>query len=148
MSVKVIPEKIHLMGFRILHAEMKSPFEFDMHQIASFENDVKFDMSFNLEDDMVKADFDVHIRTISEANTNEEEASSNFSFVYIFNVENFKDLAKVIDDESLDIHGGLSNSLASIVYSTTRGVLMTRFQGTALADFILPIIDPNKLVTK
>lgn len=147
MSAKVIPDKIHLTGFRILHAEMKSPFEFDMHQIDSFENDVKFDMAFNLEDSMVKADFDVKITTISKENTNTEEATAAFSFVYIFHVENFKDLAKVINDDSLDIHGGLSNALASIVYSTTRGVLMTRFQGTALADFILPVIDPQQLVT-
>lgn len=146
MSAKVIPEKIHLQGFRILHAEMKSPFEFDMHQIASFENDVKFDLSFNLEDNMVKADFEVTINTISTENTNREEASAAFSFVYIFHIENFKELAKVVNNDSLEIHVGLSNALASIVYSTTRGVLMTRFQGTALADFILPIIDPAKLI--
>jgi len=148
MSAKVIPDKIHLVGFRILHAEMNSPFEFDMQQIGSFENDVKFDMSFNLEDAMVKADFDVKIKTVSLEKTNVEEATAAFSFVYIFHVENFKDLAKVLDDDSLDIHGGLSNALASIVYSTSRGILMTRFQGTALADFILPIIDPQKLIAK
>jgi hypothetical protein len=148
MSAKVVPDKIQLVGFRILHAEMKSPFEFEMQQIASFENDVKFDMAFNLEDSMVKADFDVQIKTISNEDTNSEEATAAFSFVYIFHVENFKELAKVIDDDTMDIHGGLSIALASIVYSTTRGVLMTRFQGTALADFILPIIDPQKLVSK
>lgn len=148
MSAKVVPDKIHLVGFRILNAEINSPFEFDLKQIASFENDVKFDLSFNLEDAMVKADFNVKITTISRENTNNDEATSAFSFVYIFHVENFKELAKVIDDYSLDIHGGLTNALASIVYSTTRGVLMTRFQGTALADFILPIINPQNLVNK
>jgi hypothetical protein len=148
LSAKVIPNKIHLVGFRIIHAEMKSPFEFDIHQIGSFENDVKFDMFFNLEDAMVKADFNVTIKTLSKENTNCDEATAEFSFVYIFHVENFSDLAKVMADNSLDIHVGLSTALASIVYSTSRGVLMTRFQGTALADFILPIIDPQKLISK
>ncbi len=148
MSANVIPDKIHLVGFRIIHAEMKSPFEFDIYEIGSFENDVKFDMFFNLEDAMVKADFDVTIKTLSKENTNSDEATAEFSFVYIFHVENFSDLAKVMDDDSLDIHVGLSTALASIVYSTSRGVLMTRFQGTALADFILPIIDPQKLISK
>lgn len=148
MSAKVIPDKIHLVGFRIIHAEMNSPFEFDIHQIGSFENDVKFDMSFNLEDAMVKADFDVTIKTLSKEHTNSDEASAAFSFVYIFHVENFSELAKVMIDDTLDIHSGLSTALASIVYSTSRGILMTRFQGTALADFILPIIDPQKLVSK
>jgi hypothetical protein len=147
VSVKVIPEKIHLVAFRILHAELISPFEFDTNHIVSFEDKVKFDMAFSLDDNMVKAIFHVEIATISEQQTNGQEATANFEFVYLFMVENFKDLAKVIDDNTLDINGGLSNALASIVYSTTRGVLMTRFQGTALADFILPIIDPAKLVS-
>lgn len=148
MSVKVIAEKIHLVGFRILHAEMKSPLEFDTEMIDSFSNNFKFDLSFNLDDNMVKADFVIEIDTISEADSNKEEASSKFHIVYIFNVENFKELAKVIDDNNLDIEGGLATSLASIVYSTSRGILMTRFQGTALADFILPVIDPSKLLDK
>ncbi|MBU2020292.1 MAG: hypothetical protein KJ941_11660 [Bacteroidetes bacterium] len=148
MSAKVIPEKIHLVAFRILQAEMNSPFEFDTNYIHSFEDEVKFDLAFSLEDNMVKTDFQVEIATISEEHTNEQEASANFTFVFVFNVENFKELATAINDETLDINGGLSNALASIVYSTSRGILMTRFQGTALADFILPIIDPAKLLVK
>lgn len=147
-QVKIVPNKIHLIGFRILHAEINSPFEFETDKIASFNNDVNFEMAFNLEDKMVKADFSVEIQTISTKETNENEATAKFEFVFIFNVENLDDLAKIIDENTLDINGGLSNALASIVYSTSRGILMTRFQGTAMSEFILPVIDPNELINK
>ncbi|MNY64312.1 hypothetical protein D3C86_2014030 [compost metagenome] len=51
-------------------------------------------------------------------------------------------------DETITIHPALGNALASITYSTSRGILMTRFQGTVLSDFILPVIDPNSLLEK
>ncbi|WP_043023864.1 hypothetical protein [Fluviicola taffensis] len=146
MSAKVIADKIHITGFRILHAEMNSPFDFDTNAIKLFDNTTKFDLAFNLEENLIKSDFFIEIKTESKENTNLEEATAKFHFAYIFNVENFKELTVVVDDTNLDINGGLANSLASIVYSTTRGILMTRFQGTALADFILPVRDPNELI--
>lgn len=147
MSAKLIPEKIHLIGFRILHAEMNSPLEFNIDSITSFDNSNSLDLAFGIEEGMIKAEFSVDITTISE-DANEEEASAKFHFAYIFHVENFSDLVVVMEDNTLDVKGGLTNAVASIVYSTSRGVLMTRFQGTALANFILPVIDPNKLINK
>jgi hypothetical protein len=148
MSVKVIPEKIHLQTFRILNAEIKSPFNFETSKIERFETNSEFDMAFNFEDCMVKADIIVTVNSVSEKDTNEEDSSAIFHLVYIFHVENFKELAIIVKDNILDLKGGLANSLASIVYSTTRGILISRFQGTALADFILPVIDPNILITQ
>ena len=51
-------------------------------------------------------------------------------------------------DEIITVHPALGNALASITYSTSRGILMTRFQGTVLSDFILPVINPNDLLEK
>ncbi len=146
MSVKVIPEKIHLQAFRIVDAQMQSPFEFESDKIERFETTSDFDLTFNWEDSMIKADFKVDVKSFSLANTNKDEASALFHFVYIYYVENFKDLAQILDNETLDLKGGLANAIAAITYSTSRGILMTRFQGTALSDFILPVIDPNKLI--
>jgi hypothetical protein len=48
----------------------------------------------------------------------------------------------------INLLGGLGNALASITYSTTRGILMTGFQGTALCNFILPVKDPDELLNQ
>ena len=104
-------------------------------------------MGFNLEDKLVRADFSVHVETKSNEDTI-EEAVGNFSFVYVFYVDNIEELTTLEKDETITIHPALGNALASITYSTSRGILMTRFQGTVLSDFILPVINPNDLLEK
>ncbi|GAO27720.1 hypothetical protein JCM15548_14569 [Geofilum rubicundum JCM 15548] len=46
----------------------------------------------------------------------------------------------------MDLHPDLGNALSSVTYSTSRGILLTKMQGTALQNFVLPIINPNKLL--
>ena len=106
---------------------------------------VDLDMAFNLDEKLIRSDFKVKIETESK---NEKEATGEFKFVFLFEVENLDDLAfeDEKDSSNLIIDSGLSNAIASISYSTSRGILMTRFNGTALENFILPVIDPNELV--
>jgi hypothetical protein len=56
------------------------------------------------------------------------------------------ELAIETKPKHLEIHSGLANAIASISYSTARGIILSRFQGTALREFILPVIDPNSLL--
>ena len=55
-------------------------------------------------------------------------------------------MAKADKNDSIELDPGLGNALSSITYSTARGVLLTRLQGTALQNFVLPVINPNKLL--
>lgn len=142
----LIPEKIHLTNIYILNGEMYSPLAFDREQIQEYNTTYQFGLSFKLDESLVKADFEVELQTVSNTDINEEEATARFHLVYLFMVENLDDLAIVQKDGTIELQGGLGNVLASIAYSTTRGTLITRFQGTALADFILPVIDINRLL--
>ncbi len=71
-----------------------------------------------------------------------------FHFVYVFHVENLQELAIPDENKGISLNGGLGNALASITYSTSRGILLTRLKGTGLENFILPVIDPNSLLKK
>jgi len=102
-------------------------------------------LGFNLEDTLVKADFKVEIAMKSEGE-NEEESKGTFHFVYIFHVENLEELAIPDKNYQIELNGGLGNALASITYSTTRGILFARLKGTSLENFVLPVIDPNNLL--
>jgi hypothetical protein len=68
--------------------------------------------------------------------------------VFIYHVENLNDLAKPDDKNLIELHPGLAKALSSVTYSTSRGILLTRLQGTALQNFVLPIINPNTLLHK
>jgi hypothetical protein len=148
MSANILqPEKIEIVDFKIIKGQINSPFDFEIEKVAGHTFNVDFELGFNLEDKLVKADFSVHVETKSNENTI-EEAVGNFSFVYVFYVDNIEELTTLEEDETITIHPALGNALASITYSTSRGILMTRFQGTVLSDFILPVINPSDLLEK
>lgn len=148
MSANILqPKKIEIVDFKIIKGQINSPFNFNEENVAGHNFNVDFELGFNLEDKLIKADFSVNVETKSD-DENIEEAIGNFSFVYIYYVDNIDELTTLEMDETITIHPALGNALASITYSTSRGILMTRFQGTVLSDFILPVIDPNSLLEK
>ena len=140
------PEKIRILDYRIIKGVIDTPLDFNQVEITGFSSDVSFSMSFNLNDSLVKADFQVEVITQSDDGT--DAATGSFHLIFIYLVENFEQLVSVdnLNKPQLDVHPDLSNALASVTYSTARGILMTRFQGTALDEFILPVIDPNSIL--
>ena len=148
MSANILqPKKIEIVDFKIIKGQINSPFDFQIEKVDGHTFNVDLELGFNLEDKLVKADFSVNVET--KSNDDEiEEAVGNFSFVYIYYVDNIEELTNLESDETITINPALGNALASITYSTSRGILMTRFQGTVLSDFILPVIDPNSLLEK
>jgi hypothetical protein len=141
------PEKIEIVDFKIIKGQINSPFDFEEEKVQGHNFNVNFELGFNIPDKLIKADFLVNVETKSE-NTHTEEAVGAFSFVYVFYVDNIEELTKLEKDNTVTINPALGNALASITYSTSRGILMTRFQGTVLSDFILPVINPNSLLEK
>lgn len=146
MSANLLqPEKIEIVDFKIIKGQINSPFDFDGLKVQGHSFNVDFELGFNIPDKLIKADFKVDIKTKSEKEDT-EEAKGEFSFVYIFHVDNIHELTKLEQDGTVTLSPALGNALASITYSTSRGILMVRFQGTALSHFILPVINPNKLI--
>ena len=94
---------------------------------------------------MIKADFSVEIKTESKGE-NAKEVSGIFHLVFTYRLENLEELAKSDKNNLIELHPALSNALSSKTYSTSRGILLTRLQGTALQNFVLPVINPNKLL--
>ncbi len=138
--------KLEILDFKIIKGSIESPFEFQTDKVEGHKFEVKFDMGFNLMDKLVKAEFEMEV--VTQSSSEQEEAKGYFCFAYMFGVENLEELA--LPDERkkghLNIDSALANALASVTYSTSRGILLTRFQGTALESFILPIINPNDLL--
>lgn len=141
------PEKIEIVDFKIIKGQIISPFDFEIDEVEGHTFNVDFELGFNLDDKLVKADFSINVETKSKQ-ADIEEAVGTFSFVYVFYVENIEELTTLEKDQTVTLHPSLGNALASITYSTSRGILMSRFQGTALSDFILPVINPNNLLEK
>ena len=141
----LVPEKIHLTEFRILKGQISSPVDFKIKRILTYRSDIGFDMAFNLVKKLIKADIQIKVQTESDGK-NKEEADGFFHIAFFFTVENLGELTQESHIGIIEVHPGLANAIASITYSTARGVILSRFQGTALCDFILPVINPNTLL--
>ncbi|MFT5668920.1 MAG: hypothetical protein ACI9DK_003125 [Vicingaceae bacterium] len=143
---KLIPEEIQLADFGVIKGGINCPLDHDNSLVLKHDYKVDFNLAYNLETNEVQTDFDFKVKTIS-SDKQVCEAKGKFKFAFLFNVNNLVDLVRHDDEkDELMVSPHLGNALASITYSTSRGILMTRFQGTALSDFILPIVNPNDLL--
>lgn len=139
------PDKIALIDFKMIKGHAETSENFDISKIAGHQLDNSLQLGFNLDDKLAKADFTVSVKTDSKGE-NESEATGNFHLIFIYRIENLEELAILEKNKRLNLNSGLANALSSVTYSTSRGILLTRLQGTALQNFILPIINPNKLL--
>lgn len=140
------PKKILIREFKITRGNINCPDYFDIEGIESFEFNVNLDLGFNIEENLIRSAFTVNVATKSREQG--EEATGSFHLIFIFSYENLRDHTRVGGDESVSCNPYLANAIASITYSTSRGILLSRFQGTAMKNFILPVVDPNSLLSK
>ncbi|WP_026768741.1 hypothetical protein [Asinibacterium sp. OR53] len=140
-----VAEKISVVDFKLVKGQVDIPEDFDPVKIEGHHVDNSLELGFNLDDKLIKSDFIIDIKTESKG-VNKIEANANFHFVFIFHIENMDDLAKLDKSDRIILDPLLANALSSITYSTSRGILLTRLQGTALQGFILPVIDANVLL--
>lgn len=141
---KIDPEKITMREFRLVKGSIDSPFDFRISDIKSFDFKVQFEIGFNLEEELIKTDFIIDVSTVS--NEPVTEATCNYHLVFLFHVTGLNDHVQLTPEGLTDCSPYLANAISSITYSTARGILMSRFQGTIMQDFILPVVDPNALL--
>lgn len=139
------PEKIKLIDCKTIKTEINAPENFDIGNITGHQLEHTFQLAFNLEEKLCKADITVRIQSNSQE-SQPEGSHCYFHFAFIYRIENLEELAIPAKNNRLNINPSLANALASVTYSTTRGLLIVKLQGTPLQNFILPVIDPGKLV--
>lgn len=147
-KLKVIPEKIHLAGIRIL----KSHFEVDPSAVDSPEiiekikTGLKSESGFNLEDNYQS--FRLFVK-IQGYNKKEEKISvrGEYHIDFHFFIDNLKDfITEEADSDQFSVASELGATIAGISYSTSRGIILDRTQTTDFNGVILPVINPHKLL--
>lgn len=103
-------------------------------------------LSINPKVDLLKPDLRIEVITESEGD-NMEEARAVFHIQYFMRVDDIAGFTVSREAEKIVLHNDLGNYIASLNYSTTRGILLTRVSGTGLRDFILSVIDTDTLLS-
>lgn len=140
------PENIKILGWNMVLEQINSPLDFDSSLISWHGFHAVMNLDINPEDDLLKADLRIEVITESEGN-NMEEAQAIFQILYYIKVEDISYFTISRQAEKIVLHSDLGNLIATLTYSTSRGILLSRVMGTGLKDFILPVIDTDSLLS-
>ncbi|AZI31926.1 hypothetical protein [Kaistella carnis] len=133
-------DKLHFLSFKTIEENVSVPEFFNENLINEFDTTNKVDIAFNIEQKLIRAQFDIEVATIS---ANEKEAKTNLKFVFIFKCDNMEELAKAQQKDAAEIDANLGFAVSAISHSTARGILLVKLSDNVFSDFILPIVKPK-----
>jgi|JI9StandDraft_2_1071091.scaffolds.fasta_scaffold151766_3 hypothetical protein len=146
-SKKIVPDKINIIGIKILGGNITSDSNVQGEIIKSYQ--VQFGVSdeLNFEEKKFRFLFNVNIDALDEGE-NLIGVNGQYNVEYIFYIDNLEYYVSSADHEKKNIvfHDILPYTLLSIVYSTSRGIVLSRTTGTILEGVILPVINVQDLM--
>ncbi|NLA47993.1 MAG: hypothetical protein GX876_00870 [Bacteroidales bacterium] len=153
---RIGPEKIHLLGITLLKANfipnnkfLKTRQEPD-HITVGYSQKSRFDFK----EGSVLIILDIKL-TGKDQKNNEIGLEGQYSIEFLFSIENFKDFVieskETVNNKEVitkQVDGILGGTLMGICYSTARGIILERTQGTPFQNrgVIIPVINPNDLL--
>jgi hypothetical protein len=146
-SIQIVPKEINILGIKILGGNIASDPNVQSEKIKSYQ--VQFGVSDELyfEEKKFRFLFNVNIEALDEKD-NLIGVNGQYNVEYIFHIDNLEHYVSSIDHERKNIvfHNILPYTLLSIVYSTSRGIILSRTIGTILDGVILPVINIQDLI--
>lgn len=135
---------IALLDVKIVEGRVESHEDFSLADIVGFDPECTLRIFLGHLGNMLRAELKIWVDT--ESLPNQPEAHGHFHFNFYFEVDGLREWITEEVTGDLIMDHGLQNAIASVTYSTARGILISRFQGTAFQRFILPVVNPNDLL--
>jgi len=146
-NIEIVPEKIHLRSIKLLGGNITANEDSSMEKIFGFnvQYGVKDELAF--EENIFRFVFSVNLEALNK-NEMPIGVRAQYSIEFIFYIENLAHYISAMDKKKNTIvfNPILPNTLLSIVYSTSRGIILSRTQGTVMEGVILPVIDTKALL--
>ena len=142
-SSSLTPDKIRFVDYIIPSFEISSDEGYVVTEAPGFNYKLDFDLQFNDKDKLIRADLQIEMTAEHEGS----KASGRIGIIFLYQVESYSELiTSGGNDKPVKVEGKLSIAIASITYSTARGILLTKLECTPFSGFVLPVIDPYVLV--
>lgn len=144
---KIDPEAITIEHIRIIQSNIttEKPFRDNPQKIDQFEITNTQNSAFNFEEKRIRIRLNTCVKGLNE---NQEELGVSGDFVIEFHlyIDNFNDFVTE-EKGGKRVSDSLGSTLVGIIYSTSRGIIYEKIQGTDLSGCILPVINPHSLIT-
>jgi hypothetical protein len=140
---KIDPDKIMYLEIRDQAFTYSQPDEPDTTEEHNNPTGYSYEVikMFNLEKEIIKLDFTIELYSIM---ANGKKIKGVYTTEHLFLVN---DLSAWIDrsGDQYEVNTDLEDVLTDIAYSTIRGLLRQKFNGTKFANFILPVKSPSTI---
>ena len=145
---KINPDLIHLITVRVLktNLELSDKMLDRPKKIEGFQIGTNSESSFNFEDKKMR--FRLFLKLSGHNKQNKPVGiEGEYAIEFHYHIENLDDfLSKNEGEDEFSIGEDLGGTIASISYSTARGIILERTNGTDFNGIILPIINPKEIL--
>ena len=148
-NIIVDPEKIELLSIRVLAANFFiAPECVDAH-VGGYRLEYLVDNGINVDEKAIRMVIDGKFQAVDDDQVL-MNVRGELSAEFIFNISDMERYLLAGEDKTVMpmIYHGMNMTLMSIAFSTYRGIVFTRTQGTFKDPIILPVINPQKLLDR
>ena len=141
------PDKIQLLAIKVfkVHFEASEEFRSKFQEVQSYTTDAAMDSAFNFEEKQCRIRLQIKLTALDE-HEKPKGLEAEYGIEFHYKIENLESFLIHEKQNRVQIESILGNTLASISYSSARGIILERMQGTYFDGVILPIIDPDDLM--
>lgn len=132
----------------VTNATINNPSQLSILENGKHEFQLTYNFLFGhkIEEKKFRLIFSCETKTLNE-HKEEIKVSAKFDIAFLFSVENLNDLiTRKSDSDPFLINNDLITSLANLAYSTSRGIIFTKCQGTIMKNLIIPILSTQKVI--
>lgn len=142
-----LADRIKLQSIQIVSGAINANPDIDSSDIKLYDINFESETGTNIPDNHVRIVFKVMITALGQEDT-PIDINATYTIDYRFEVLELESFVASTDEQTghILLDSMLGGTLMSIVYSTTRGIILTRTQGTIIDGVILPVIDPKTLL--
>jgi hypothetical protein len=137
-------EKIHILTIKTIRGNIDCPVDADIDLVVNYEFDFDLKTALLLKEKMIGIKLQVDIVALN-IKKKKLPITGSYTHEMIFRIDNLDEFVEHVNGEEV-IDAALGSTLVSIIYSTVRGIIYSRTQGTSLGIVLLPVIAPLKLM--
>jgi len=146
-TAQIEPEKIHLNEVRLLQSHFGTSDQFLTNPVIPNRTNVQIGQNsgIDLKTNAYGVKLDIILSALDEKGQ-EIGLNARYTIHFGFIVDNLADFVKV-EGTNTDIDIRLGATVIGIAYSTARGIVLERTQGSFFNGAILPVLNPANILT-
>ena len=131
----------------ITNARLENKTDITVLEKNKYEFDIvhTFSIAINIEERKLRVISSCQVKTLERNSKSEIGIWANFDIAFFFYIENLNELVVGAGPE-FESNTDLIMALSNIAYSTSRGIIFTRCQGTIMKSLIMPIMSSEKIM--